>query len=395
MVDFHKKRIVRSHESALVKKRLDGSFPCEEWTAICVSSTTEEVIEARGRHPPPKGRTISSLAMKILFFVGSAIKSFIAIVIDTILRKLFTFCRQPDFTIRLYKGCRMTGSEPNIRTLKHLSYRLGVPEHDLLCISESAQNRYSRYKKKKKNGKIRVIEPPDAELKSIQKKISILLSELDLPDNIHSYRKGRSIKTNAMPHVGNDYLLKSDIRDFYPHITNKMVYGFFKSLGCAPDVCRILTRLITKDGHLPQGAPTSPTIANHIIARIAWRINRLENEYNLTATYYGDDISISGNRRVKKFKNLVRKIISQEGLKVAEEKFAILGPDEEKAVAGVSVGEKNTFVPKKYYGDLVAQIKNSPRHVNSDSSINSKIAYVNWLNPKQGKKLRDIQHKSS
>jgi RNA-directed DNA polymerase len=391
MVDFHEKRFVRSHKTAIVQKRSDTSFPCEELTTICVTITTEEFTETRGRQPATESKKSPSILKRIIILIGSAIKSLIAISTDAILRKLFTFYKQTDHTIRLNIGCNMFDRRLNIRTLKHLSYRLGIPESVLQSISASAQDSYDRFEKKKKNGKIRVFNSPFPRLKSLQKKLSILLSELALPDNIHSYRKGRSIKTNAIPHIGNDYLLKLDIKDFYPHISNKMVYNLFQSLGCAPNVCRILTKLTTKEGHLPQGAPTSPFIANHIIAKVARRINGLENGHNLVATYYGDDISISGSYRVNNFKSLVRRIVSQEGLKISEEKFAVLGPNEEKVIAGVSVGKNGMSAPKKYYNELVDQILNFTMTEDKCSSIDGKIAYVTQLNTQQGCDLR-IMH---
>jgi hypothetical protein len=96
MVDTHQKRIVRLHNTAIVLKRLGGPFPCEELTAICVSSHYEEISDTIGWHPPSKSKKIFSLPMKILFIVGSAIKTLVAIVIDAIMRNYFTFCRQTD-----------------------------------------------------------------------------------------------------------------------------------------------------------------------------------------------------------------------------------------------------------------------------------------------------------
>ena len=389
MVDSYQKRIISyCMSTANVQKISGASLPCGESNEITVSTVCIESIYLQQDQPIEQDSDDAGM----LKIIGRQLKAVIEKVsiqtVATLLVRLFTSCKYR-MQIRIYRK-KVELSKLSIKTIQHLAYRLGFPINVLMLVSESASQLYYHYEIPKNNGKVRIIEPPKQELKIIQKKILVLLQDVELPDNIHSYRKGRSIKTNALPHVGKNNLLRIDIKDFYPNITNKMVYDLFSLFGCSPDVSRILTKLITKDGHLPQGAPTSPIIANHIIARIAHRINNLANKHGLVVTFYGDDIAVSGHSRVKKLKNLLTNIIRQEHFCVSDEKLCLLGPNDEKVIAGVAVGKKHIFAPVNYINEVTQNIE----VMNNDASIKSQIAYVNWLNKSQGNNLNKI-YKSS
>ena len=86
-----------------------------------------------------------------------------------------------------------------------------------------------------KTKKPRLIEPPQAELKTVQKRMKTLLGKIQVPDNVFSGIKGRSYSDNACLHLG-----KSK-RNLYK------IDFFFEDLCCSPDVAEILTNLTTVD----------------------------------------------------------------------------------------------------------------------------------------------------
>src|SRR6266849_1736351 len=179
----------------------------------------------------------------------------------------------------------------NIRTLRHLSRRLNLELEVLQGVAESIVFQYVEARIRKKDGEsLRTINAPGERLMRIQRSINEnLLAQLWLPHSIHGSRTGRSVVTAIAPHRGRPFWWRADIKDFYPSISASRVYKMFIALGCAPDVSHLLTRLTTYDHRLPQGAPTSPALANLYLrfSRVAQRLEGLAKANNLRVTLYG------------------------------------------------------------------------------------------------------------
>ena len=90
--------------------------------------------------------------------------------------------------------------------------------------------------------------------------------------------------SNASPHQGAAIVVKLDLKDFFPTVHYRRVRGLFQWLGYNADVANTLAGLTTyrpklEDGTvlwpgvLPQGAPTSPALANLACRRMdrRWR----------------------------------------------------------------------------------------------------------------------------
>jgi RNA-directed DNA polymerase len=172
---------------------------------------------------------------------------------------------------------------------------------------------YVRYTIPKSNGGKRTILAPKPELKAIQRKIlSALLERTTVSPMAHGFVKERSIITNAKQHVGREYVLRLDLKDFFPSITFKRVRGMFISLGYSFAVASVLALLCTeyhrepfdRDGtiyhvsigkrHLVQGAPTSPSLSNLIAYHLDYRLHGLATKRNFTYTRYADDLIFFG-----------------------------------------------------------------------------------------------------
>lgn len=203
---------------------------------------------------------------------------------------------------------RRTSLSLDIRTLDHLALRLGI---ELQVLKQVAKHPVWHYhdpwsRQKRDGGSRREINAPRNPLKGIQRRINkVLLADLWLPDSLHAYRAGRSIKTATRPHVGQRFLWVADIRDFYPSISHRAVYSMFARLGSTHEVARLLTMLTTYRYRIPQGAPTSPTLANlHLrMCGVAARLEGLARRHHLDLSFFGDDILIS---RDEPFKGLTR-----------------------------------------------------------------------------------------
>jgi len=284
-----------------------------------------------------------------------------------------------------------------LSTIEDLAKFLGEKQEILVHLASNRRKYYRQDQKIKPDGRIRIFFKPYGNLKKIQTRIHRKwLKTLPAHEIIHSYRKKRDQVSNAKPHIGNPFMIKLDIEDFFPSVTGERVYKFFRMLNCSDKVATILTKLTTFRNQLPQGAPTSPVIANQILKPLVNRIDSLCSEYNFDVTVFADDITVSGTRRVIKFKNLLVRIIKDEGFKINLNKIKVLGPKDQKVVTGVVVNEKIN-VDSDYYRNLRAivhncRIKGPKTQFNGDlkkakDQLMGKLNHVKKLNPAKGSKL--------
>jgi hypothetical protein len=154
---------------------------------------------------------------------------------------------------------------------------------------------YRCWDEAKKSGGTRRIEAPPEALKAVQRRISDLLQRITPPDYLMAPVKRRSYVHNAAVHVGAKAFRLLDVEDFFPSCTDKRVFWFFhKKMLCAADVAAVLTKLATRNGHLPQGSPCSPILAYFAYCDMWDGINAIVKQSGCKLSIYADDITISG-----------------------------------------------------------------------------------------------------
>lgn len=177
-----------------------------------------------------------------------------------------------------------------------LSFMFGISYGFIKTMSINSQHYYRMYEIPKHSGGYRRIEAPRRYLKLIQRWIYInILSTRELPSVVTGFAPGKNIFSNAEPHKPNKNLMVIDIKDFFPSVTYQEVYKVFKSFGFQRKVLTLLTGLCTLDGRLPQGAPTSPAIANLVFGPVDLALQDLAKGWDCCYTRYADDIAFSGN----------------------------------------------------------------------------------------------------
>ena len=66
-------------------------------------------------------------------------------------------------------------------------------------------------------------------MKRVQRKIlDAIVARIPTHEACHGFTKGRSIVTNATPHVGARVVLRVDLADFFPSIHFRRVEGLFR-----------------------------------------------------------------------------------------------------------------------------------------------------------------------
>lgn len=165
---------------------------------------------------------------------------------------------------------RITYSGSVISNPNSLASILGIALDELTAIAEDTSRFYRLKEIDKKNpaaGK-RLIHIPSAEMKKLLRRInSRVFKSIHFPDylfgSISDEENPRDYIKCAAIHCRASVLIKIDIKDFFPSITQKHVNDIFtKFFNFSVPVSDILSKLVTVNGVIPQGAPTSSFIAN-------------------------------------------------------------------------------------------------------------------------------------
>lgn len=175
-------------------------------------------------------------------------------------------------------------------TVQDMARRLDLEIEEIAA----AKSRYHRYTIPKRNGGLRAICAPEARLKKIQRRIlRRLLKRLKSHPCATGFEAGRSIVTNANPHVGAAVVLRMDVKDFFTSTRKSRVRRYFSSVGWNRFTATLLTQLCTYEGSLPQGAPTSPRLSNLVNYRLDVRLAGVAEKLGAAYTRYADDITFS------------------------------------------------------------------------------------------------------
>ncbi len=236
-------------------------------------------------------------------------------------------------------------------------------------------------------GKVRQIDNPSKALKAVQSKIlDRLLKPVELPHFLFGAVAKRCVAKHAFEHLDRGPIVKLDIKSYYPNVTARHVYGVWRNvLNCSSAVSSLLTKLTTYDWHLPQGAPTSPALANLFLASIYAPVIEACSAKGVVATAWVDDLIFSG-RDARSVIKVVRKTLAANGLKLPGRKRHILPGDDAKIITGVRLGAGRIRAPREKVRDTRAAIHKiqTGRIVTSDldgylESLKGKIGHVDRL----------------
>jgi retron-type reverse transcriptase len=288
---------------------------------------------------------------------------------------------------------------------------------------------YDRRWVARRAGAARLIEAPRPRLKAIQRHVlQGLLAHIPPHDAAHGFRPGRSIRTYAAPHVGHAVVLKLDLKDFFPSVTAARVAAILATAGYPEPVARRLAGLCTtstpadawdapgapatpdarlrrllREPHLPQGAPTSPALANLAAWRLDARLAALATAAGAVYTRYADDLAFSGDaefaRRVERFYVHACATAIEEGFEVNTRKTRLMRRGVRQRIAGVVVNA-HPNVARDAFDALKATLHNCARHgpasQNRDAipdfraHLAGRVAHVEAINPARGSKLRAL-----
>ena len=305
--------------------------------------------------------------------------------------------------------------------LKGLGYKAGEP-----------RLRHYHYRvMAKRFGSVRLIEAPKPRLKDLQLQIlRWILEKVPPHPAVHGFVKGRSIQTFVAPHVGQRVVLRMDLRDFFPTLGGVRIQNLFRTLGYPEAVADLLGGICTNAtprdvwdqiagevdvvglgelrrlyarAHLPQGAPTSPALANLSFYRTDCRLSALARAAGAEYSRYADDLAFSGGevfeRSVERFGVHVAAVILEEGFRVNHRKTRVMRQGVRQHLAGL-VTNAHANVMRHDFDRLKAALTNCVRFGAASQNregrpqfrahLEGRVAWVERINPQKGRRLRVI-----
>jgi len=250
------------------------------------------------------------------------------------------------------------------KNTKQLAQLLKITPKEITLLSFEPLYYHFKIPKKHK-GEFRFIEAPSLELKRLQRKLNIYLQSVYyLHQTTASYgyiikpigiQKTKNIYTNALQHLGNDYMLNADFKDFFHQITTKDVYNIFigRLFNFDKNTANTLAKICTYKGRLPMGAPTSPALSNLYSIGLDKDLNKWAILQNITYTRFVDDLSFSSKNTpiTPHFFEQINRIALKYHLKFNSDKTKYYSKGDQKTVTGL-VLNKTVDIDAEYYKEL-------------------------------------------
>jgi retron-type reverse transcriptase len=288
-----------------------------------------------------------------------------------------------------------TGALPELRTREDVARLVGVEAHALDALMRpgtEAGSGYVEFEVPKRSGGVRRISAPRAKLKAVQRALlEQVLAHMPAHEAAHGFIEGRSTVSNATPHVGATVVVRVDLEDFFPTVHYRRVKGLFEAHGYGDEVSSVLAGLTTHrpklpdgtvvwPGALPQGAPTSPAIANLVCRRLDARLTALAKRMGATYTRYADDLSFSFRdppERLGRFLWWVNAVLQQEGFLENGAKRRVMRRGSRQRVTGLVVNQQ-VSIPRAERRRFKAILANCRQH-GVASQARGRPDFPRWL----------------
>jgi hypothetical protein len=227
-------------------------------------------------------------------------------------------------------------------------------------------------------------------------------------------------------------VIRADLEGFFASVSAARVWGVLRLAGLPEAVAHAVTGLVTtvvpiefwqalpapRDAHLlaahhrmgrrlatphlPQGAPTSPALANLTAFTLDRRLTGLAAGFGAQYSRYVDDLTFSGGPSLRnarsRFVELIETIVTDDGLRLNERKTVVLGSSGRQQVLGCVINDHPT-VPRRERDNLRALLHNCAVHgwesqargvpgAEFRAHLLGRVAWINGLDPVFGARLR-------
>ena len=285
---------------------------------------------------------------------------------------------------------------------------------------------------RKASGGYRLLETPKPRLRELQRFIlRHVLAAVPPAPPAHGFVAGRSVRSFVLPHTQHAVVVRLDLEDFFAAVGRARIVAIFRRLGYPPPVAATLAGLCTiatpehvlgehpregidpgrrfllnqrlRGAHLPQGAPTSPALANLAAFRLDIRMAALAGKFGATMTRYADDLAFSGHREFDRSLQLflprIGAIALEEGFHINYRKTRVMRRSDRQQLCGLVVNEKPSL-PRRERDALKALLWNAIRfgpesqnragHEDFRRHLEGRVSYVSSVDLSHGQRLRAL-----
>ncbi|MBC3941865.1 reverse transcriptase family protein [Sphingomonas albertensis] len=287
---------------------------------------------------------------------------------------------------------RIRDTDPRIEpvlTLRHLAFLTDVPYRYLRqVVARSAATGYRTFRLKKRvpgRSRMRTISVPPPSLKEVQRWIvENVIQHVAPHEASYAFHPGSSPYLAAEEHCECSFLLKVDVQDFFHSIGEGSVAAVFEAIGFQKLISFEMARLVTRpipsskpapdpaarwvaipyynyphEGVLPQGAPTSPMLANLVMRHADQRLANLATRMGMRYTRYADDLAFSAPHGsaialadMRRCRTQVLRILNEYGFSPNLRKTVIRGPGSRRIVLGMLVDGDRPRLAREFKDNL-------------------------------------------
>lgn len=240
---------------------------------------------------------------------------------------------------------------------------------------------YNEFYIDKATGGKRKIEEPVDYLKRVQESIlKLILYKIRPHKAAYGFIKGGGENKKGIPecaarHVGSEIVIRTDLKDFFHSVTTEKIREkfekYFSTNTLGPIDMDDLLEVLTYEGRLTMGAPSSPAVTNIVCKRLDARLQSMAEFFmkssgereitgpdgetrsyykeRYTYTRYADDlvISTSDAENGTNIIPVIREKAEDCGFKLNEEKTRIMRRGNPQIVLGLTVNDKVNLPRKK------------------------------------------------
>lgn len=425
-------------DKATLARRLAPSLVAGAWDKATITTALER------RLPTPLQRLAPEIARDLLRLLPASYAPLVRHVTKELLavdgfQRVFNYCTRR----RVWPGFDLTPPAmspvppfhtldlPQLATLDALADWLMVPlerldyladiTHRYEAHGDMAVNQYHYHLHPKKTGGHRLIEAPKQGLKALQRQILRgIIDRVPTHPDAFGFVPGKTCWHAAQRHCNEDVVICFDLREFFPSIASARIFGLFRSLGYPQTIAHYLTGLCTtttpprvfermsftqrhmyRAPHLPQGAPTSPALANHMAFGLDRRLAGLAKKLGASYSRYADDLCFSGDREITKpVLRTVPEIVQSEGFTLNLGKTRVMPQTGAQRVTGIIVNQ-HLNIDRQTFDRIKATIHalNTPKDPRRAdpmvaARLRGQIDWVTTLNPNRGRKLERLLDKA-
>lgn len=253
----------------------------------------------------------------------------------------------------------------------------------------------------KRSGGLRLLEAPRPRLAQAQRRLlDLALAAIPVHEAAHGFVRGRGVASHVAKHAGQAVVVRFDLRDFFTQVNATRVRALWRALGHSRAVADLLTRLTTtrtpaavrerlleamphpedtagtgeaaraiaqrraRDqalarAHLPQGAPTSPAIANLCAFGLDLRLAALARRFGARYSRYADDLVFSGPQDLRRqwpgLRAWIAAIVQAEGFALRADKTRLMPAHQRQLVTGVVLNTRPNL-PRAQFDLLKARL---------------------------------------